>query len=638
MNLLHTLRRAFADALAQIFPEGSRYSDLVKPAQDARFGDYQANCAMPLAKQLKRNPRDVAGEIITRLQLGAMASAPEIAGPGFINLRLDSDWLCAAVRRLSADDRLGVEQVSSPQTIVIDFSSPNVAKPMHVGHIRSTIIGDALTRLLRFLGHRVITDNHIGDWGTQFGMLIFGYKYLLDEAAYASQPVTELARLYRFVNALSEGADVAGRLRVLPADAPEREELVARGSAFEAQVRELRATNPKVEQLASRFPDVTALSQYVANEARQETARLHAGDSENRKLWQSFMPHCLADLDRVYDRLDIHFDHHFGESFYDPMLSDVVKDLLARSIAEESDGAICVFLDPDHKQPPCLIRKRDGAFLYATSDLATIKHRVDQFQPGLILYVVGQPQSLHFQQLFEVARRWGYTAVEFVHVGFGTILGSDGRPFRTRAGGTVGLEPLLDEAVERAGRAYSESRQDRVGKGMEVPELSPKEFDDLVEAVGIGAIKYADLAVNRTSDYTFNWDKMMAMQGNTATYLQYAYARIQSIFRRGQVQVASLRQDPPAVALSEPAERTLAMMLLRFPETLDEAALDFKPSVIAGYLFELAENFSSFYTNCPVLQADTPALRASRLLLCDLTARTLRRGLELLGIRTIDQM
>jgi arginyl-tRNA synthetase len=638
MNLVQAIRRTFAAALPHVSSEAARYADLVKPAQDAKFGDYQANCAMPLAKQLKRDPREVARTIVEHLDLGTMIASPEIAGPGFINLRLNTDWLGEAVRRLANDDRLGVDRVAAPKNIVIDFSSPNVAKPMHVGHIRSTIIGDALTRLFRFLGHHVITDNHIGDWGTQFGMLIFGYKHLINESAYAASPVVELARLYRLVNSLGDGAEIQARLRTTPPDATDREELSARWAQFEEQLQDLKAQDKRVAALAARHRDAAALSEFVARESRQETAKLHAGDPDNRALWQGFMPHCLADLERVYDRLGIHFDHHFGESFYDPMLPGVVHDLLARGIAEETDGAIGVFLEPERKQPPCLIRKRDGAFLYATSDLATIQHRVKEFEPQLILYVVGQPQSLHFQQLFAVARRWGYSNVEFVHVGFGTILDKTGRPFRTRAGGTVGLEPLLDEAVERAGRAYDESLHDRKEKGMEVPELSPQARKDLVEAVGIGAIKYADLSVNRTSDYTFDWDKMMAMQGNTATYLQYAYARIQSIFRKGQVQAGMLRQQPPAVSLVDPAERLLAVALLRFPETLEESAAEYKPSAIASYLYGLAETFSSFFHNCPVLQADSPALRSSRLLLCDLTARTLRQGLDILGIRTVDQM
>jgi arginyl-tRNA synthetase len=441
------------------------------------------------------------------------------------------------------------------------------------------------------------------------------------------------------VNSLSEAGELAATLHAVSrGDEEHREELATRWAQFEVQLADLKAQDPKVAQLASRFPDAASLAEFVNDQVRRETAQLHAGDPENRALWHSFMPHCLADLDRVYDRLDIHFDHHFGESFYDPMLSGVVEDLLARGIAEETDGAVGVFLDKERQQPPCLVRKRDGAFLYSTSDLATIKHRVDQFHPDLILYVVGQPQSFHFQQLFEVARRWGYTIVEFVHVSFGTILDSSGRPFRTRAGGTVGLEPLLDEAVERAAAAYEQSRRDRVEKGIEVPELAPEVYKELTEAVGIGAIKYADLSVNRTSDYTFHWEKMMAMQGNTATYLQYAYARIQSIFRKGAVDPSLLRREPPTVLLEHPAERSLGVALLRLPETLDEAAAEYKPSTVASYLYALAESFSSFYNTCPVLPADSPALRASRLLLCDLTARTLRLGLDLLGIRTIDQM
>ena len=629
LNVLRYLKNAFASALCDFAPDSAAYADLVKPAQDPKFGDYQANCAMPLGKQLRRNPREVARELVYRLDLGSMTGTPEIAGPGFINLRLSDEWLAASMRQLAGDDRLGVAVTSTPKTFVIDFSSPNVAKPMHVGHIRSTIIGDSLTRLLRFLGHRVIADNHVGDWGTQFGMLIFGYKHLLDERAYSELPVNELARLYKVVNCLSDAGELAVRLQKRPnADDPIRQQMLSKWSAFESELQSLTSRDPKLARLAAGFPSAQALAQYVADQSREQTVRLHVGDPANRALWQQFMPHCLAELDRMYQRLDIHFDHHHGESFYDPMLPAVVEDLLARHIAEESDGAVCVFLDPERQQPPCLIRKRDGAFLYATSDLATVKYRAQQFHSDAMLYVVDQRQSLHFQQFFEVARRWGYSEIDFVHVSFGTILGSDGRPFKTREGGTVGLGPLLDEAVERARCIVDQNSQ----------ELSNDARQHVAEAVGIGAIKYADLSVNRTSDYTFNWDKMMAMQGNTATYLQYAYARIQSIFRKGQVDPAALRGDPPAVSLTEPAERSLAVSLLRLPETLDEAAADHRPSMIAAYLYALAESFSAFFRDCPVLKADSPTLRASRLLLCDLTGRTMQKGLELLGIRTIDQM
>ncbi len=638
MNLLQNLKSAFVKAVGPLTPDSSAYGQLVKPAQDAKFGDYQANCAMPLGKLLHRSPRDIAREIVDRLDLGPMTNPPEIAGQGFINLRLTNDWLAAAVQELASDDRLGVEPAAHPKSFVIDFSSPNVAKPMHIGHIRSTIIGDSLTRLSRFLGHRVVTDNHIGDWGTQFGMLIFGYKHLLDEVGFAARPVGELARLYRLVNSLSDGAELNAKSERLAPGTPEHEEATARWTAFESQLKTLVDQDPKVASLAARFSDPVVLSNFVAQEARQETARLHAGDPENRSLWQTFMPHCLADLDRVYDRLGIHFDHHFGESFYDAMLPGVVEDLLARRIAEESDGAVCVFLDSDRKQPPCLIQKSDGAYLYATSDLATVKHRVEQFHPNVVLYVVDQRQSLHFQQFFEVARRWGYKDVEFVHVSFGTILGSDGRPFKTREGGTVGLEPLLDDAVERAAQVYEQSRNERRERGEQVPELSHEQRRAIAEAVGLGAIKYADLSVNRTSDYTFSWGKMISFQGNTATYLQYAYARIQSIFRRGAVDANSLRRNASPVVLIVPAERSLALSLLRFSETLEEAAAEYKPNVIAGYLYNLAETFSSFYNDCPVLKADSQSLVASRLLLCDLTGRTLRKGLELLGIQTVDQM
>jgi arginyl-tRNA synthetase len=626
MNLARTLKTAFARAMAGMTPGAPAYAELVRAAQNPKFGDYQANCAMPLGKELGRPPREVAAEILERLELGRMVARGEIAGPGFINLRLADDWLADELRRVEQDERLGVEPAAQPRTFVIDFSSPNVAKPMHVGHIRSTIIGDSLTRLLRFLGHRVVTDNHIGDWGTQFGMLIFGYKHLLDRQAFDARPVAELARLYRLVNTLAEGTEAAERLRLFPPGHADRTDAAARWERFEAQLERLRGEDPRVAALAGRFPVAAELSAWVAEQSRQETARLHAGDPENTALWQTFMPYCLAELERVYERLGVGFDHWRGESFYNPMLPGVVGELLERGIAEISEGAVCVFLSRD--RAPCLVRKSDGAFLYTTTDLATVKYRAEQFRPDAILYVVDQRQSLHFQQFFEVARRWGYDRIEFVHVSFGTILGSDGRPFRTREGGTVGLEPLLDEAVERARKIVD-------GKS---PELSETERARVAEAVGIGAIKYADLSVHRSSDYTFSWERMMALDGNSATYLQYAYVRPRSIFREGRVDPVALRRDPPPIRLRQPEERELGLRLLRFPETLEEAAAELRPNAIAGYLYELANAFSAFYHSCPVLKAGTPEERASRLVLCDLTARTLRQGLALLGIGTIDQM
>ncbi len=473
-------------------------------------------------------------------------------------------------------------------TVVIDYSSPNVAKPMHVGHLRSTIIGDALARLLRFLGHRVITDNHLGDWGTQFGILLYGYKHFLDRAAFQADPVRELARLYLHVRGLMQGAD------------------------------EDQAVDP------------------MAEACRQETARLHAGDPENVRLWQLFMPACLEEINRIYRRLDVHFDHTHGESFYNPLLPDVVRDLEAMGIAQPSEGAIAIFFGEG--QPPALVRKRDGAFTYTTSDLATIRYRIQEWQAQAILYVVDSRQALHFQNLFQAARRWGFHRVELEHISFGSVLGKDRRPIKTREGGAIELESLLDEAVRRAEQVYRANRQAAIERGEESPELGPTELAAVAEAVGLGAVKYADLSQNRTSDYIFDWDKMLAMDGNTATYMQYAYARVHGIFRKGNVSPASLRTNPKALSLESPFERSLAVQLLRLSEALDAAAADYAPNAITAYLWDLARAYSGFFQNCPVLKAESEALRKSRLLLCDLTGRAIARGLELLGIRALERI
>jgi arginyl-tRNA synthetase len=610
MNLLQQLQRLFHEALTGIVSDPAPYAVMVKPAQDARFGDYQANCAMSLAKTLGQKPREVAERIVSALDLSDMLEKPEVAGPGFINLRLRDDWLTRQVRKMAADDRLGIEPPEKPRTYVIDYSSPNVAKPLHVGHLRSTIIGDALARLLRFLGHRVITDNHLGDWGTQFGILLYGYKNMLDREAYQRDPVRELARLY-------------------------------------IEVR--RQFQQDEEDEAGNDP--------IQEACRRETAELHAGDPENVALWKEFMPPCLEEIDQIYRRLGIlPFDHLHGESFYNPMLPGVVEDLLAKSLAVESDGAIVIpnargiipTTDEERKteEPPGLIRKRDRAFTYTTSDLATIRYRMEHFHPDTILYVVDFRQALHFKTLFAQARRWGYDNVELGHISFGSVLGKPEnpgdkpRPISTRAGGGALLEDLLSMAIQAAAVVHQRLTQEARERGEEVPTFSPEELRQLHEAVGIGAVKYADLSQNRTSDYVFDLDKMTSTEGNTATYMQYAYVRNRGIFRKYNVDIQALRQSPPPVLLTKSEERGLALQLLRFHETLDATAGDYKPNLITAYLWELASTYSVFYERCPIFKEPTPPpeVQQSRLLLCDLTARVIQRGLDLLGIRTAERM
>ncbi|HMF11508.1 MAG TPA: arginine--tRNA ligase, partial [Gemmataceae bacterium] len=407
MNLLLLLQQKLRDALAGLVADPAPYEVLVKPTQDSRHGDYQANAAMPLAKVLGQPPRKVADSIVQRLALGDVLEQPEIAGPGFVNLRLRPDWLAARVREMAGDDRLGVGKVQPARSFVVDYSSPNVAKPMHVGHLRSTIIGESLKRLLRFLGHAVVADNHLGDWGTQFGILLYGYKNFRDDAAFQADPVRELARLYLHVRGL------------------------------------MKATGEDDEEKTDHP---------IAEAARQETAKLHAGDPENVRLWQLFMPACLEEINGIYRRLDVQFDYTHGESFYQPMLADVVHDLTVKGIAAPGQGgALIIRFGEDDV---AIVQKRDGAFTYSTSDLATIRYRVEHWHPDAVLYLVDARQSLHFKHLFEAARRWGYDKLELTHVAFGSVLGKDGRPLKTREGKNVELGELLDEAIQRAEIAY----------------------------------------------------------------------------------------------------------------------------------------------------------------------------------------
>jgi arginyl-tRNA synthetase len=655
MNILTELKSRFADALSGLTDDAAAALDMIRPAQDPKFGDYQANCAMSLGKQLGKPPREVAQQIVARLGLDDLCESAEIAGPGFINLRLRNDWLTSRLSELVADERLGVAPVATPRSYIVDFSSPNVAKPMHVGHIRSTVIGDSLVRTLRFLGHQVVADNHLGDWGTQFGMIIYGYRHFLNAAAYEQSPVAELGRVYRVVRQLMDYHEAVSRR---PADEQKLErleaELSAARTASEANPQDKKLSK-QVKRLESQWSqgreELASLGERIAATERspeqkkivteheairesvlQETAKLHAGDSDNLALWQQFLPRCRQDIQEIYDRLDVQFDVELGESFYHDRLGAVVADFLDRGLAKESEGAICVFLDG--YDAPMIIRKADGAFLYATSDLATIQYRMEQWSPDAILYVVDFRQGEHFQKLFTAARQWGYDQVELRHIEFGTVLGDDGKPFRTRAGDTVGLQALLDSAVARAAKVVSEN-DDSKPNG---PELSEDQRAHVAHVVGHAAIKYADLSQNRTSDYVYSEEKMVALRGNTATYLQYSYARIMAIFAKGEVDRDTLHHGSQRILLEDAKERQLALALLRFPEAVAEVAVDYRPNLLTNYLFTLATEFSEFYEACPVLRADTDQQRQSRLQLCDLVARTLRQGLALLGIRVVDKM
>ncbi len=657
MNVLTELKRRFHSALTNLVDDPTELLGMIRSAQDPRFGDYQANLAMPLGKRLGQPPRAVAEQIVAALDVGDICESPEVAGPGFINLRLRNDWLAARLAECVRDPRLGVTTVDEPRTYVLDYSSPNVAKPMHVGHIRSTVIGDALARVLRFLGHNVITDNHLGDWGTQFGMIIYGYKHFRDQQAADRDLVTELGRLYKLVNQLVEHVQSRQALPEIENQILDRQTAVdgqralvddqdktTRKKAKKALVKLERRLTESQEKLESARRKIQAVESSpvlsklaaehptIAEDVLLETAKLHADDAENLALWNTFLPKCRDAIQVIYDRLDVSFDYEYGESFYHHRLGEVVSEFLQQGLATESDGAICVFMD--QFEAPMIIQKRDGAYLYATTDLATIRYRMNTWAPDAILYVVDRRQSDHFDKLFTAAANWGYDRVELRHVSFGTVMGEDGKPYKTRSGDTVGLESLLDEAVSRASAVVCANDDAKPGGA----ELDDQERRNIADIVGHAAIKYADLSQNRTSDYVFSFDKMVAMEGNTATYMQYSYARTQSIFARGDVDIAALRESDTPITLDHPMERALAVQLLALSHALDETVAEYYPNQLTSYLFETAKRFSQFFQQCHVLRADDAAQRDSRLLLCDLTGRTVQLGLNLLGIRVVDKM
>lgn len=662
MNLLAELRSRFSKSLETF--DAPELAEMVLPSQDPKFGDYQANCAMPLGKRLGRPPREVAAELVEKLDIADLCESPEIAGPGFINLRVKDERIAQLAEQALADtQRLGIAKAETPRMIVLDYSSPNVAKPMHVGHIRSTVIGDALASVLKMLGHTVITDNHIGDWGTQFGMILYGYKHFGEEKKLAEAPVAELSRLYRFVNSLVEYH--ALKTKQIPAAEQALDQQKVLVEKLEAQTREAqplpeeekakKKAAKKLRQakglLDERRGELLQLQQKlveaeqddrliaVANEHADigqkvlaETAALHAGDKENLELWERFLPACLAEMDGIYQRLGVEFDHTLGESFYHDRLAETVASLEAQELVKVSDGAKCIFLEG--YDAPFIVQKRDGAYLYATTDLATIKYRVEEWQPDAILYVVDHRQSFHFEQLFATAKLWNDDKdLELEHISFGTVLGEDGKPYKTRSGTAVGLSGLLDEAVQRAYKIVCEKDDARPE-----PVLSEEQRQSVAERVGIGAVKYADLAHNRTSDYVFSYDKMLALTGNVATYMQYSYTRSNSILKEAGVDAKSLRESNPEIDLGTPQERALALSLLQFSEALTRVASDYRPNHLTAYLFDLASKYSVFFNDCPVVKAESDSLRASRLALCDLTARTLKCGLDLLGIEVVERM
>ncbi len=652
MKLLTEIKTRFKPALDSLIDDAEQIDSLlamIKPTQDDKFGDYQVNCAMALGKKLGKAPREVASEILEQVELDDICEKVELAGPGFINLTFKDSWITSQLGCAVVSEKLGVEDVENPRNVVIDLSSPNVAKPMHVGHIRSTVIGDALANIHRFVGHKVITDNHLGDWGTQFGMIIYGYKHFVDVAEYKKNPVLELSRLYKYVRVLMDYHDAvrklpeAEELKQKQLDALERIQSQDHGDDKSKLKQQKKDTQRLKEKLALQDelitgcsgavehcdPQVAAVAKEhatIGQAVLEETAKLHEGDKQNRDLWDEFLPHCLEDIQRIYDRLGIDFDFILGESYYQDHLAGIVSELTEKGIATEDDGAMCVFLK--EFTAPMIIRKKDGAFLYSTTDLATIKHRVTEWQADTMLYVVDHRQHDHFDKLFEVAKLWGYNNVEMIHVSYGTVMGDDGKPFKTRGGDTVGLEGLLDEAEKRA-LAVAIAQN---------PNLEQSRQREIGRVVGLGALKYADLSQNLTSDYKFSYDKMLALRGNTATYLQYANARVHGILRKLDTDTGKLQGSTEAIQFTETVERQLAMQLLRFDEVINEVLNEYKPNLLCNYLFDLAQLFARFFDQCPVRDAGSKEIQNSRLQLCGLTSRTLTCGLALLGIDSLERI
>lgn len=579
-NLISQL---LASATSTLQTEGVLPADLnpniqVETARDKSHGDFASNLAMMLAKPAGMKPRELAERIVAALPANEAVAQVTIAGPGFINFFQDRAWLAGQLQKALDDPRLNVERADPAQRVVVDYSSPNLAKEMHVGHLRSSIIGDAVARVLEFLGHTVIRQNHVGDWGTQFGMLL---AYLEENPVTAEAELGDLENFYR--------------------------------------------------QAKKRFDE----SEEFADRARERVVQLQAGDPDCLALWNRFNSISLGHCQAVYDRLGVSLTPADvrGESAYNDQLADVVDSLQQAGLLTESEGARCVFLDEfrtsEDKPLPVIVQKAGGGYLYATTDLAAMRYRHSELHADRVLYFVDQRQALHFQQVFAVARKAGFVPqdMQLEHMGFGTMNGADGRPFKTRDGGTVKLIDLLDEAEQRALQLVQQKN----------PELDPDELQQIARAVGIGAVKYADLSKHRSSDYNFNFDQMLSFEGNTAPYLMYAYTRVASVFRRMGRDMEQLDDLAPLV-LEQEAEIDLAAHLNQFGGLLQYVAREGTPHTLCHYLYELAGRFSSFYENCPILTAEQPQTRDSRLRLAALTGRTLAQGLNLLGINTLERM
>ena len=563
------IAKIFENTIKKLYNEKETKKVEVSVATNEKFGDFQTNFAMMNSKIIGKNPRTIAQEILDNLEENDVIDKLEIAGPGFINIFLKSKYLGEVLKK-SRTEEYDFSFLNREGDVIIDFSSPNIAKRMHIGHLRSTIIGDSITRIYKYLGYHMIADNHIGDWGTQFGKLIIGYRRWLDKEAYKENPIEELERVYVEFSKLSE-------------------------------------SNPELEE-----------------EARLELKKLQDGDPENFALWKEFIKVSLDEYDKLYKRLDVHFDTYYGESFYHPMMQGVVEELVEKGLAVEDDGAKVVFFPEEDTLFPCIVQKKDGAFLYSTSDIATIKFKKEAYKINKLIYLTDERQQDHFKQFFKITDMLGWN-VEKHHIWFGIMRFADG-VFSTRKGNVIRLEQLLDEGKKRAYDIVQEKN----------PDLSEEEKDQIAEVVGVGAIKYADLSQNRQSPIIFEWDKILTFEGNTAPYLQYSYARIQSILRKAESEGKSITYDKE-IKIEDKLERALANHIAAFPISVLKASETFKPNIIADYLFELSKKFNSFYNSCPILNQEDELLY-SRALIAKITGETIKDGLSLLGIKTFERM
>ncbi|QUB97373.1 arginine--tRNA ligase [Leptotrichia sp. oral taxon 221] len=571
--LTNQLKKIFSENINNIFKQDFSEKINIENSTKKEFGDFQTNFAMMNSKAIGKNPREIATTLVENFKENDLIEKLEIAGPGFINIHLKNNFLNNEVKKID-NEKYDFSFLNVDETVIIDYSSPNIAKRMHIGHLRSTIIGDAIKRILDFIGFKTISDNHIGDWGTQFGKLIVAYNKWLDKEAYEADPIGELERIY-----------------VLFSDEAKKD--------------------PTLEEVA-----------------RNELRKLQMGDEQNNKLWKEFIEISLKEYNKVYDRLGVKFDHYFGESFYNDLMPDVLEELKEKNIAKEDQGALVVFFEED-KLPPALVQKKDGSFLYATSDLATIKFRKNELNVDKAVYVTDERQQNHFKQVFEISEMLGAPYnYEKSHVYFGIMRFGDGMIFSSRSGNIIRLVDLLDEAKKQVKSVIDEKN----------PNIPEDEKEKIAEIVGTGAIKYFDLSQNRTSDILFTWDKVLSFEGNTGPYLQYTYARIQSILRKLKEENISVKNNDIILDDMFDIERELAVALLRFPQTVVKSYETYRPNIIADYLFDTAKLFNNFYNSKSILKETDKKVMDARILLAQKTASILKQGLNLLGIETVDRM